>query len=304
MKNYFSKLAGVMLVALPFLMSSCGEDEVPAPTVSISFTISEDNDHEVNFSAVATDTDTYLWEFGDDETSTEQNPVHTYAKGGEYTVTCTVTGAGGTDLAQTTISINVSDEELLTGTWVVDGASNLVADEIFGDDDQEIGAGMIGALIPDLTADKFIFNADGTFSMEDDGNGMCFSSAVSALTYYYSIGEPISDPDNDDRVGVYIEDYGICSIKYDMPENATWEIKTGDLVINEGTEDEKKFENVKYIELSEGAFLGMFNMPNYVILNELTPTSLNVTLMFNAHAKKPEITNYTVTLTFTNSVPK
>jgi len=36
---------------------------------------------------------TYLWAFGDDETSTEINPVHTYAVKGEYTVTLTVTDA-------------------------------------------------------------------------------------------------------------------------------------------------------------------------------------------------------------------
>ena len=32
----------------------------------------------------------YLWDFGDGETSTEQNPTHTYASAGDYTVTLTV----------------------------------------------------------------------------------------------------------------------------------------------------------------------------------------------------------------------
>lgn len=34
---------------------------------------------------------TYLWEFGDGVTSTQQNPIHTYADAGNYTVTLTVT---------------------------------------------------------------------------------------------------------------------------------------------------------------------------------------------------------------------
>ena len=33
----------------------------------------------------------FAWDFGDGNKSTEQNPVHTYAKVGEYTATLTVT---------------------------------------------------------------------------------------------------------------------------------------------------------------------------------------------------------------------
>lgn len=40
---------------------------------------------------------TVLWDFGDDTTSTEHNPVHTYAAEGTYTVTLTVTNALGVD---------------------------------------------------------------------------------------------------------------------------------------------------------------------------------------------------------------
>ena len=39
----------------------------------------------------------WLWNFGDGTTSTEQNPTHTYSKAGTYTVTLTVTNGNGTD---------------------------------------------------------------------------------------------------------------------------------------------------------------------------------------------------------------
>lgn len=38
---------------------------------------------------------TYLWNFGDGTTSTQQNPVKTYTTNGKYTVTCTATGPTG-----------------------------------------------------------------------------------------------------------------------------------------------------------------------------------------------------------------
>lgn len=39
----------------------------------------------------------WLWDFGDSEISGEQNPMHTYANSGKYTVKLTVTGPGGSD---------------------------------------------------------------------------------------------------------------------------------------------------------------------------------------------------------------
>jgi len=39
----------------------------------------------------------WLWDFGDNETSTEQSPSHTYNAAGLYTVILTVTGPGGSD---------------------------------------------------------------------------------------------------------------------------------------------------------------------------------------------------------------
>ena len=39
----------------------------------------------------------WFWDFGDGETSTEQNPSHTYNSTGYFTVSLTVTGSGGSD---------------------------------------------------------------------------------------------------------------------------------------------------------------------------------------------------------------
>jgi hypothetical protein len=54
---------------------------------------------EVYFKATATDGDgdhlTYLWDFGDSYTSTEENPSHIYEKAGTYPVTLTITDDRG-----------------------------------------------------------------------------------------------------------------------------------------------------------------------------------------------------------------
>ena len=42
----------------------------------------------------------WLWEFGDGQTSTAQNPVHTYAAAGDYTVRLTVYAPGGVSASQ------------------------------------------------------------------------------------------------------------------------------------------------------------------------------------------------------------
>ena len=63
--------------------------ELPLPNVEIQFTNQ------------STDAVSFLWDFGDGTFSTEENPLHVYNEAGEYTVTLTITDAGGcTDVIQ------------------------------------------------------------------------------------------------------------------------------------------------------------------------------------------------------------
>src|SRR5438067_6037771 len=54
---------------------------------------------------------TYSWTFGDGATSTSQNPSHTYATGGTYTVTLKVTDNQGAT-GSTSHSVTVSQPNL------------------------------------------------------------------------------------------------------------------------------------------------------------------------------------------------
>jgi PKD repeat protein len=53
------------------------------------------------------DIESYLWNFGDGATSTDQHPTHTYSSPGEYTVVLTISGLGG-DMDSASLKIIVT----------------------------------------------------------------------------------------------------------------------------------------------------------------------------------------------------
>jgi len=67
----------------------------------------------VTFTAASTGgkVDTWLWDFGDNATSAEQNPVHTYTAAGVYTVNLTATNGAGSDTEVKTGYITVTEPE-------------------------------------------------------------------------------------------------------------------------------------------------------------------------------------------------
>lgn len=87
---------------------------------------------EVSFSSTAINiVDSYLWDFGDGNTSTEQNPTHIYTASGTYTIQMTATNANGEDTESKNDFITISiptlpegeDQEICVGESVVLEAS-------------------------------------------------------------------------------------------------------------------------------------------------------------------------------------
>lgn len=79
------------------------EPDEGAPPLKVQFTASVEEETGGPF--------TFAWDFGDGNKSTDQNPVHTYDKVGEYTATLTVTnqkGNKGTD--EIDIFVETDDE--------------------------------------------------------------------------------------------------------------------------------------------------------------------------------------------------
>ncbi|MCC6725990.1 MAG: PKD domain-containing protein [Saprospiraceae bacterium] len=81
-------------------------------TPGISFT---PNDHEVAFTGTTAGATSYFWDFGDGNTSTDENPTHTYAGNvGAIDVTLTVTSARGC-VAETTTTVGLTATKEVVG---------------------------------------------------------------------------------------------------------------------------------------------------------------------------------------------
>lgn len=63
---------------------------------------------EINFNGMATNATTYLWNFGDNTTSTQATPTHSYSQPGSYQVTLVVTNPAACNFADTlTTTVNI-----------------------------------------------------------------------------------------------------------------------------------------------------------------------------------------------------
>ena len=87
---------------------SCKEENIlPEPVAA--FTMSEktvEPGEIITFTNRSENATSYFWDFGDGETSTDENPTHSYSVYGTFTITLTATGEGGEDLASKTITVS------------------------------------------------------------------------------------------------------------------------------------------------------------------------------------------------------
>ena len=62
----------------------------------------------VSFTNFSTNASTYVWDFGDNQSSTQENPQHLYVASGVYTVKLTAKGAGGSTSTTKTVNIGAA----------------------------------------------------------------------------------------------------------------------------------------------------------------------------------------------------
>ena len=86
----------------------------PAPTANFGYAGEGLAPSTVSFVNTSSNASSYIWDFGDNGTSTESNPTHTYRVGGVYTVKLTATGAGGSNSTTKTINITAPTKYTVT----------------------------------------------------------------------------------------------------------------------------------------------------------------------------------------------
>ncbi|MEM7162762.1 MAG: PKD domain-containing protein [Bacteroidota bacterium] len=90
------------------------EENTMPPAAAFEFDPSISCDGEVQFLDMSTNLpSSWLWDFGDTETSFLQNPSHTYASSGTYDVTLTVFNAAGSDMITINSAITVDLDQAL-----------------------------------------------------------------------------------------------------------------------------------------------------------------------------------------------
>jgi PKD repeat protein len=110
----------------------------------------------------------YAWDFGDGATSTEQNPMHTYAAPGDYTVILTVTAADGitTDSESQTVSVAAEPQAAPEPVLTLNAFVGEVNDAVWNPSSTRIAAA----------------NEDGTISLWDVTTGQ----VANTLTWHTS----------------------------------------------------------------------------------------------------------------------
>jgi PKD repeat protein len=311
MKNSFYRIMP-LLAALLMLPVSCTKEPVLG---DIQATI---DGYTVTFSITASHVDSWLWDFGDGQTSTDEAPVHDYAQSGTYTVTVTATGKGGEQQASKQITIQPSVTEMLSGgpeaadgkTWVL---SSGYIEGVDGGGAVDSALTIVLPSVEDMLTqiglgyeydNEYTFYGDGRYKV-DVKNGIALTTGL----YGSVIGNIVDYGNEANNLNIY-------GGSYTPPDNATWTLHTEDLVVDAisnplGTDVPAPHADVtihgrKWVSLSEGAFFGILDFPTTrkFIIKEITPDRLSVALFICGYFLDPNawsIPTYLIHVTF---VPK
>lgn len=104
MKNKIFLMAFIVAA----ILTSCKTDEPEETTPTALFSFAQ-NELKVTFTNASQDAQSYVWAFGDGQTSKEKNPIHAYAKAGTYKVQLTATNITKSNTYSQNVTISQTD---------------------------------------------------------------------------------------------------------------------------------------------------------------------------------------------------
>ncbi|TAE01279.1 MAG: PKD domain-containing protein [Bacteroidetes bacterium] len=106
MKNYFLYFSLFSLASLLFLSCTKTADPIEPPFADFDIVVKDSStSRTISFTNKSKNTNAYLWDFGDGELASVDNPKHTYNQGGIYTVTLTARASVGEDRVSKTVNV-------------------------------------------------------------------------------------------------------------------------------------------------------------------------------------------------------
>lgn len=186
MMNFFSKnlkigLFSLIILSIAFI-SGCGKDDpdpdpVADPIASFLYEIDTENYLQVAFDNKSQNATSYSWDFGDGNTSADENPIHTYAAAGEYTVVLSAKNADDvTKTKSATFSLEDPNQALKKLTGDVSKTWRLYREGVsmsLGPDAENAGQWWGGlendGSRPCLYEQEFTFGLDGSYTFDDKG---------------------------------------------------------------------------------------------------------------------------------------
>lgn len=132
----------------------------------------------IKFFNQSTDADSYLWDFGDGTTSTEENPEHTY------------TGKGNYDVTLTAIKTNVCTASLVQGKFLISEVGAIFIPNTFTPNNDSINDEFVVNMNNIKTFQIQIFNRYGILmyssqNLVENWDGTYKNEQVPVGTYYY-----------------------------------------------------------------------------------------------------------------------
>jgi len=272
---------------------------------------------------LAHNADTYSWDFGDGQTSTEKDPVHVYAGGGYYTVVLNVTGGTGVVSASEDLAIALTPYVLLTGganaangkTWKL-SASHSSNDDylananaaltLVGGTPRPLPNGIFSTQfgMGDIYKDTYTFFFDGSYQHDAKEDGGAFGGFV--YQYYIAgfndatlLGNLVNPSAADimayvgagGEIGDLIEDlYGLCIAKYTPQSNATFTYNESENFTVSSVYAPPTysitFSGVMTLDFSGNEFIGFRDFQRKVIVNSISNTKMQL-IMFMAAGTNP-----------------
>lgn len=314
MNKINAKIFSGMIFSVLLLISSCSSDDsVSKDDFPLSADIFQSsNGRKVAFQGLTHSATSWMWDFGDGTTSTEQNPVHDYQEGGYYIATLTVTGGnGGTETSEVNLAVELPPYALLTGdftaadyqgkTWRLSTAHS--ENDYFANADAELSAadgapnplpsGIFGAGLGmgEIYEDEYTFYSDGSYSHDVKEDAASFSGLV--YQYVVTGGAGIVNGNG--------ESFGLCTGLYTPDENATFtfvENENFEVSSVYGPGGVLTYQGVSTLDFSGTEFVGFYDFQRKVVIQEITNSTMRLVMFMAASQDYIGINTHALVLTF------